>query len=79
MCTYLHLFLLCVCRVSFDNADIQAMKLGGAEGQLIGREWRALRRAWRAAEARYASVLAELQQGRSVPDMNECYEIQNLR
>ncbi len=68
-----------LCRVSFDKPDVQSVTLTHDEQALVGREWRALQMTWRAAERRYASVLEELQQGRQVPDMNGCYEIQNLR
>ncbi len=77
MCVCVCVYVLCACRVAFD--DLTRLTLSPDEQALVGREWRALQTAWRAAERRYASVLEELQQGRQVPDMNGCYEIQNLR
>ncbi len=72
--------MLCTCRrVSFDKEDAQNVKIGPKEEALIGKEWLALQTAWRAAERRYASVLKDIKRGRQVPDMNGCYEIQNLR
>ncbi len=70
-----------VCRVSFDNIDVTltSLILSAEAEALIGREWRALQTAWRAAERRYASVLADVQQGRHVGSQANCYEIANLR
>ncbi len=67
------------CRVSFDAPDVTCLTLSPDEEALIGREWRALQTAWRAAERRYASVLADMQQGKNVGSMNECCEIVTLR